>query len=280
MALESAPAKPLSQSQLDANRRNAQKSTGPRTPEGKAKSRENALKHGLSSRRTVLACENLAEFQQLHSDLIKGFAPANPQESMLVAQVAKCYWSLTRAQAIECSTFELGIEHVKREKHHPNPADLSEDFKALGYALLAEDESHLMNYFRYARAADNAFHRALANLRTMQNDRLKREQLSSPAVGEIDSAGPLKTRTAGASPASVENAVHAVERAALAVGFVAQPSKSSEAAKGAGLRAVTTVLIALVLSLCAVRDLTGMPQVSGNLVLARQVTGSPSGIGA
>ena len=75
-----------------ANRRNAQKSTGPRTPEGKARSKRNALKHGLLAKEIFLACrfnpEARNEFETLLSQLQEAYAPANDPEAKLVERMA------------------------------------------------------------------------------------------------------------------------------------------------------------------------------------------------
>ncbi len=59
-----------SQAQVSANRKNAQKSTGPRTPEGKAVVSENAVKHGLSARKVVIHGEDRAEFDRFRGQLL------------------------------------------------------------------------------------------------------------------------------------------------------------------------------------------------------------------
>jgi hypothetical protein len=58
-----------SQSRIDVNRRNAQLSTGPRTPQGKAAVRYNGLGHGLTARHAVLAGENPAAFEETNPRL-------------------------------------------------------------------------------------------------------------------------------------------------------------------------------------------------------------------
>jgi len=90
-----------SQKQIDANRRNAQKSTGPKTPEGKAAVRLNALKHGLRARAAVGPGENAEEFHQLCADLESDWQPRNRTEQALVEEMAVSHWKLARAEEAE-----------------------------------------------------------------------------------------------------------------------------------------------------------------------------------
>ncbi|MGA3024822.1 MAG: hypothetical protein ABSF98_08650, partial [Bryobacteraceae bacterium] len=76
------------QSQIQANRRNALNSTGPRTPEGKARSSANSLKHGLSARFRVLTSESQDDFDDLLAELTRTFAPTNVYEHILVMEIA------------------------------------------------------------------------------------------------------------------------------------------------------------------------------------------------
>jgi len=86
--------------QLAANRRNAQKSTGPRTPEGIARSRWNALQHGLLSRAVIPPSlepyESRADFESLLAALREEFAPASAIEELLIERIATGYWRLAR----------------------------------------------------------------------------------------------------------------------------------------------------------------------------------------
>jgi hypothetical protein len=73
--------------QIEANRRNALKSTGPKTPEGKAAVSMNALKHGLRARTIVLPNENIEEFHQLCDDLEAEWTPQSRTEQFYVEQM-------------------------------------------------------------------------------------------------------------------------------------------------------------------------------------------------
>lgn len=87
--------------QIAANRRNALKSTGPRTESGKAFSRFNALSHGLRAKSDTLAIGNLNELSQILSDFHQSFQPQNPQQDRLVDQMAFARWQWLRWQRVE-----------------------------------------------------------------------------------------------------------------------------------------------------------------------------------
>ena len=91
--------------QIEANRRNALKSTGPRTPEGKAAVRMNALKHGLRARIVVLPSENAEEFHQLCEDLEAEWQPQSRTEQFYLEQMAVSQWKLKRMEVGEFSVF-------------------------------------------------------------------------------------------------------------------------------------------------------------------------------
>ena len=101
-AAEPAAGKAISQAKIDANRRNAQKSTGPRTAEGKARSRWNAMKHGiLSSKLLVFDDEQREAFDQLLESLWRDLSPATTCEQILVEKIAMSYWRLHVAYGFE-----------------------------------------------------------------------------------------------------------------------------------------------------------------------------------
>src|SRR5260221_2977410 len=89
--------------QIEANRRNALKSTGPSTPQAKAAVRMNALRHGLRARTVVLHAENSEEFHQLCNDLETEWQPQSRTEHFYVEQMAISQWKLTRVEVAEKS---------------------------------------------------------------------------------------------------------------------------------------------------------------------------------
>src|ERR1039457_1053754 len=86
----------ISDKQQEANRENAQHSSGPKTPEGKAAVRLNALTYGLRARQLLLPNEDPEEYKQLWADLEAEWQPQTPTERMRLEQMATSQWLLAR----------------------------------------------------------------------------------------------------------------------------------------------------------------------------------------
>ena len=96
--------------QIRAFRKNAQHSTGPRTPEGKARSSQNARKHGLFARDTLLPDENPEEFIQLIADLEQELEAGGPFELRLVRHIADTEWRMRRLVRLETGALMHQLE--------------------------------------------------------------------------------------------------------------------------------------------------------------------------
>jgi hypothetical protein len=97
---------PTSDKQLAANRANAAKSTGPRTPEGKARSAQNARTHGFTaSTFAVVRLEELDEVARLKDDLLAVYQPVNSQELYALELIALAQQTRFRAARLECGVF-------------------------------------------------------------------------------------------------------------------------------------------------------------------------------
>ncbi|MHC4605130.1 MAG: hypothetical protein ACYS6W_17580, partial [Planctomycetota bacterium] len=99
------------QAQTKANRQNAQKSTGPRTAEGKAAVAQNAVKHGLFAVQEVISTENQAEFDLLREQLSAELAPVGVVESLLAQRAVSLAWRLKRAERMQNEAIERTIEY-------------------------------------------------------------------------------------------------------------------------------------------------------------------------
>ena len=87
--------------QILANRRNAKKSTGPRTRQGKAVVSQNAVKHGLLTCHDVISSESQADFDLYRDQMLDELAPLSPMESMLAERIVSLSWRLKRAGRIQ-----------------------------------------------------------------------------------------------------------------------------------------------------------------------------------
>src|SRR5882757_8073856 len=91
--------------QINANRANAQKSTGPRSPEGKSVSRFNALQHGLDAKSVIIPGEDPAEYEQLACDYHTEYHPRTPSEAFHVDTMLRADWNKRRLQKLEAELY-------------------------------------------------------------------------------------------------------------------------------------------------------------------------------
>jgi hypothetical protein len=149
------------EAQIAANRLNAQKSTGPRTARGKARSSRNALKH-CALARTLLASdpapnEKSAEFRALCDDFSAELKPVGPFETMLVDQVITAVWRKRRAR--QAHSAELALNLNATPQPQPNAeAPASQDAARLPYG-------HILNrILRYESRQDREIFLAMDQL--------------------------------------------------------------------------------------------------------------------
>jgi hypothetical protein len=96
------------QKQIESNRLNAQKSTGPRTPEGRAASSQNALKYGLTAEQIVISGETPGEYLAFHRARVEVLQPADPVEEGIVERIIVCEWRLRRTYRAEAGLMSYG----------------------------------------------------------------------------------------------------------------------------------------------------------------------------
>jgi hypothetical protein len=94
---------------IEANRRNAKLSTGPKTSAGKFRSSRNSLKHGLEARRHLIIGEDIKEFQEYKVSQIKFFDPKDPIEVDDCIQIITLGWKLRRFSVVETGLFNQDI---------------------------------------------------------------------------------------------------------------------------------------------------------------------------
>ena len=98
--------------QIEANRLNARKSTGPRTPEGKRRSSLNALRTGIDAKTQVIHYEQEADLRRLQYEYSERFHPTTPEQRMLVDTLVDCEWLLRRFRTCEAEIFVEGYPNL------------------------------------------------------------------------------------------------------------------------------------------------------------------------
>ncbi len=101
-----------SRSQIEANRRNAGKSTGPITEEGKQRSRCNAVRHGLTAETVIGALEDAEDYKAFEAVIIADYDAQSAVERELVLRLASLLWRLRRATIMETGLFEIQASHL------------------------------------------------------------------------------------------------------------------------------------------------------------------------
>jgi hypothetical protein len=97
--------------QIAANRRNAAKSTGPRTAEGKQRSRGNAVRHGLTAETVIGTLEDAEDYKAFEAAITADYDAQSAVERELVLRLAGLLWRLRRATTIEAGFFEIHGVH-------------------------------------------------------------------------------------------------------------------------------------------------------------------------
>src|SRR6266699_2438003 len=98
--------------QIEANRRNARLSTGPVTEEGKRRSRQNALRHGLTAETVIDALEDAEDYAAFEMAVTADYDAQSAVERELVLRLASLLWRLRRATAIETGLFEIQADQL------------------------------------------------------------------------------------------------------------------------------------------------------------------------
>ena len=95
------------EAQINANRLNAEKSTGPKTPEGKSVASQNSFKHGLRSASDVISSESLPEFESFRDRMLADLDPKDGVESMLADRIVSLSWRLRRTALVHTQTTDF-----------------------------------------------------------------------------------------------------------------------------------------------------------------------------
>jgi hypothetical protein len=218
-----------SDKQAQANRRNALKSTGPKTPEGKAAVRQNATKHGLLSQDVLLPEEDAAALEELGERLRAELQPVGELEGMLVDRIIAAYWRLRRLGRVEAGIFawelygelaerarqearaheKTGLDQLREktslpsvilnQRKHKDALSKAKEMESMRDAETATlgrtfiRDSETVNAFsklsRYETAIERSLYKALHELQRLQAGRNSEGDAPPPAVVDVEVSG-------------------------------------------------------------------------------------------
>ena len=144
--------------QIEANRRNARKSTGPITEEGKQRSRCNAIRHGLTAETVIGALEDAEDYKAFEAAIIADYDAQSAVERELVLRLASLLWRLRRATTMETGLFEIQADHLSGFKQAIHPAS-----REVVYALFGKADT--VGFERSGIARHRKWNRSPAQLR-------------------------------------------------------------------------------------------------------------------
>lgn len=185
--------------QIAANRANAKQSTGPKTKAGKAQSRKNAWKHGLTAKALVINGENPKDFHFLRAAFEAQFKPRTALQFELVERLAATAWRLRRIPAFEATLIEARRAEAVKWELGPVYKD---DVETTGLALIRDSKNQdtLGKLSRYEAALLNVFSRTLQQLMFLQ-DREARELEVEPMAKVLPAPNPSPSISGGDSAA-------------------------------------------------------------------------------
>lgn len=219
-------AKPISQRRLEANRRNALRSTGPKTAAGKSAVRWNALKHGLHSRQLLLPGEKQSDWSAFRERLSAELKPVGGLELLLADRLTALAWRIRRLSGLESDLFvwnyyetvasrnshdyiwrnvlefqklhgdESGSEEESISKAREARALQESEGSTLGRAFIGDSErtDSFVKLSRYEGRLERSFYRALQELQRLQAARAGRPGRGLGGEGGSEAANTTRNR--------------------------------------------------------------------------------------
>jgi len=178
--------------QIDANRRNAQKSTGPNTPEGKARSSRNGLRHGLTAKTCMLVGEDPDALLDLLEELREKYDPRDTDEEFLIERMAKARCRYNRIMPLEAAIFNLRLAVDKA----PEPLVAAQGDaaqRAWAYMRDANGGNALSKLSRYETSLLREYDRCRVELEKIQ--KVRAAQPAPPPTSENCEVNPIQPLT-------------------------------------------------------------------------------------
>lgn len=149
---------------IKENRKNSQKSTGPKTNKGKEISSQNSIKHGLLSKTLVIKGESSNSYEVFRNGVYDDLQPMTAMETLLVEKIVNYAWRLRRAVQAETVLLENGLNDKWSTKK-------------LDAFFSGFEAKKIQNICRYESTIEKHFYRSLKELREIQNARKETQKI-------------------------------------------------------------------------------------------------------
>ena len=181
------------QAQIDANRTNAQKSTGPKSAAGKDRVAKNALKHGLLARRFFIGPDQRTDFENFRRTLIDDMNPVGALQSAVVDRIADLTWRLRQSQAIYENILNALIERITKYPNYslrPQKLETPQEVEGVLLGNAAIDDfagaKILDRLALYEQRIERSLCAARKEFRTLRSVRAKEELITAKAMDNCD----------------------------------------------------------------------------------------------
>jgi hypothetical protein len=214
----------VSERRIEANRTNAQRSTGPRTAAGRARSSLNALRHGITGQVSITTVEDRAAHDNFFQELIDRFQPEDALELQFASLIAEDFWRLQRIRAVENDMLALG--------NFSDAADIDVDHPEIHASLtrartFAEQSKDFERLTLYEQRINRALEKNRSQLDELQAERKRQRQealdqaclLSQIPVAQNES-GDAQSHDEPSDASTPEQPINPAAAAAVENGFV------------------------------------------------------------
>src|SRR5437870_2912538 len=152
------------EAQNEASRQNGAKSNGPTTPEGKAASSANSLRHGSTAKAILLTNEEPAKFRTLAEGYYATLQPTNDVERDIIDEMVISKWLQRRDWSNETALFDREMDRQSKDVNVRFPKIDHASRYALAFKALADESKAIQLFIRYETAHRRSYYKALETL--------------------------------------------------------------------------------------------------------------------
>jgi len=168
--------------QKQSNRENAKKSTGPKTDEGKQRSSQNALTHGVYAIESVIPGEDPADFDKLCTEFGLRYDPEGPYERSLVRQMADAEWRMRRTMRLEADFIKSAVESERKNHNRRFQGEPEPEISLLRGGALQSRTIELQRFGRYGADLSRRQRQAYKSLMECRRQEAQRDAPPSPTA--------------------------------------------------------------------------------------------------